>query len=216
MVYDQKEGFMDRTEDSLVRYTSVSSANRAVLFALDFSTSMGDVVTSVVKGYEQCRKMWAKRIPDALFIPAGFNHSMFFLTKHAVTATKLPRIREERYRELLKGGSRLIDVFETGLNLVLDRRVSAIFVMTDGWERKSKGNYYNLRKKLLPQARELGCLIKFLIYYNPKYDKQLWEFIKKSGLQESEYIVFRDKEVHDRVDQAMVGLRDEVLKIHEI
>lgn len=200
---------------SLIRYTSISSVGSAAFFALDFSSSMRKVATSVVNGYEQCRKQWAKRIPDALFIPAGFHHSSFFLTSHAVTATKLPVINEEEYLKMLKGGSRLIDVFETGLHLAIDRKVRAIFVMSDGWERKSVGSYYDLRSKFLPQARELGCVIRFLIYYNPKYDKQLWEFIQKSGLRESEYIVFREKEVQDRVDQVMVGLREEILKIHE-
>lgn len=206
---------MNRPQNPIEMYTKVSNSKKAALFALDYSTSMTAVAAAVVEGYEQCRQEWTKRIPDALFIPAGFHNEFFFLTEHPVPAVELPELTEEKYLKKLKGGSRLLDVFETGLHLVIDGKVDAIFIMTDGWQRKSLSNYHNIATKILPEARKRGCVIRFLIYYNPKYEKQLWEFIRMSGLRENEYIIFRHGEVQDRVDQVMVGLRNEVLKIHE-
>jgi len=223
---------MDGPGKSLVRYTEISKARKAAFLALDYSSSMKDVATSVVAGYEQCRRVWAKRIPDALFLPTGFHHKSFSLIDYettnadnpptAVTTLNLPRIKKNDYIQRLRGGSRLIDVFEVGLTLTFNRLVQAIFIMTDGWENRSigteymkeKGLYRALREDMIPEARRLGCVIKILFYLNPRKEKQMFEFIKLCGLQEGEFIIYRPKEQQEPVDQLMVGLQEEVLKIH--
>jgi hypothetical protein len=115
---------------------------------------------------------------------------------------------------MLGHGSPLIDIAQVGLQLAINRKVHAVYIMTDGWHHRGQGNYAVLRTQFLPKARELGCRIRFLIYFNPRYEKQLLEFIRLAGLRKEEYIVFRHEEFETRVEQTMIGLQDDVLRIH--